>query len=272
MATATRTPPPHGTEYRYCGPADGAWPGCRCKECTRAQTIACKRRRLAHHRGQSPLYPGAPLVEHITACRDAGMSYALIARRAKVADATITYLVRGLTKSCARDKALRILAVRPGDFDTIADQPALGSVRRLRALYVRGHNPDAIGAVAKLATCTVSYIANGRYHMVTSETAEAIRRAYAELSDRVGTSRKAKKRAKDLGWAGPEYWDDDDFDNPDFTPALSDDVGRRALAAHRRAEIARLDGFGVPEQDIARRLEMDDTYVHDLIVNLRRAA
>ncbi|MYU30652.1 hypothetical protein [Streptomyces reticuli] len=230
--TTARKLPPHGTEYRYRGPADGSWPGCRCPKCKHAQARGGKARALARLRGEGPLHPGAPVVEHITKLHDEyGMSYALIARRANVADATITYLVRGITKNPKRDKALRILAVKPADFDTSAYRPAFMSIRRLRALYFLGHNPTTIGAAANLDPSTISHVANGRYTTVEAATDLGIRRAYSLLSTSTGTSAKAKRRALALGWHGPLAWDaiDDPACEPETTGRVDRQRRRKAV-------------------------------------------
>ncbi|MFD8200025.1 hypothetical protein [Streptomyces sp. NPDC059701] len=252
--TATRKLPPHGTEYRYCGPADKSWPGCRCAKCTQAQARAGKARALARLRGEPPLYPGAPLVEHIKNLQASGMSYALIARRAQVADATISYLMRGLTKSCRRDKALRILAVKPADFDTSANRPAFMAVRRLRALYFIGHNPTTIAAAANLDASTVSHVANGRYATVDAATDIGVRKAYSKLCATPGPSSKAKKRAAALGWHGPLAWDD--IDNPNEQPDTEGVVVtfRRPKVSVDVEAVARLTRAGKTAQQIAEEL------------------
>ncbi|MFF7184665.1 hypothetical protein ACFZAR_05400 [Streptomyces sp. NPDC008222] len=234
MTTATKPLPPHGTEYRYRGPKNGAWPGCRCPKCTHANQRAGKVRRLAHLRDEGPLCPGGPIVEHIEKLHDSGMSYALIARRAQVADATITYLVRGITKNCKRDKALRILAVQPADFDRSAQRPAFMSMRRLRALYAIGHNPQAIGAAADLDPSTISHVANGRYQLVEAATDLGVRKAYTKLSTTPGSSTKAKRRAASEGWNGPLAWND--IDDPNEQPEA---VADRELNFHQRAQLRR---------------------------------
>jgi DNA-binding CsgD family transcriptional regulator len=254
VTTATRKLPPHGTEYRYRGPVDGAWPGCRCLKCTQAQARGGKARALARLRGEGPLYPGAPVVDHIQKLHASGMSYALIARRARVSDATVTYLVRGITKNPKRDKALRILAVKPADFDTSANRPAFMSIRRLRALYFLGHNPTTIGAAAHLDPSTISHVANGRYETVEAATDLGIRRAYAELCTRTGTSSKAKKRAAALGWHGPLAWDN--IDDPDCQPETDErtNMERRPKTVVDLELVARRTSQGRTAEEIAAEI------------------
>jgi hypothetical protein len=257
VTTAVKYLPAHGTQYRYRGSRTGAWPGCRCTKCTLAHNRAQKGRALAHLAGQPPLYPAEPLVAHIKELASSGMSHALIARRANVAAATISYLTRGLTKSCQRDKALRILAVKPNDFDELAERPSLGSRRRVQALYAIGHNPITIAAAAELDDSTVSHLANGRHDTTDGRTAAAIRQAYQRLASTPGTSRKAKHRAGSLGWRDPQWWEDyGRIDDPNFDPDKADAaIGFRERAKLRREEIIHLAWCGHEPEQILDRLD-----------------
>jgi hypothetical protein len=153
------------------------------------------------------------------------MSRDLIARRAGVSHATISYLMRGLGQSVRREKALRILAVQPGDFDALAERPVEGTMRRVRAMYYLSHNPKTIAAHARVAESTISAIANGRHDIVQTPTAIAIAMAYKTLSRRRGTSKKAAARARQMGWHGPLAWGSDIDD-----PAAQPDVAEPAKA------------------------------------------
>jgi DNA-binding CsgD family transcriptional regulator len=254
--TTARKLPPHGTEYRYRGPVDGSWPGCRCPKCTQAQARAGKVRALARLRGEDALHPAEPVVEHIKTLQASGMSYACIARQAGVANNTVTYLARGLSKKCRRDRALRILAVKPAEFDTRADRPAFMAIRRLRALYAIGHNPATIGAAANLDPSTISHVANGRYETVEATTDLGVRRAYAKLCTVAGSSAKAKKRAAALGWHGPLDWDD--IDDPAAKPETSRKSRAQSSAKPKvyadPARVAELTRAGRTAQQIADEL------------------
>jgi hypothetical protein len=217
VTTAPKPLPAHGTQTRYKGAKNGSYPPCKCDLCVRAHTNACKRRALAHLAGVPPLYPAEPLRAHVQTLEDAGMSRDLIARRATVSHATISYLMRGLGKAVRREKALRILAVQAGDFDALAERPAAGSMRRVRAMYWMGHSPLAISAASGIGENTISNIANGHQEIVQTPTALAIAAAYRALSVRQGSSYKARKRARDLGWHGPMAWDSD-IDDPNAVP------------------------------------------------------
>jgi DNA-binding CsgD family transcriptional regulator len=271
--TGTKTIPPHGTQYRYKG-RPGVWPGCRCTKCTRAHTLACTQRALAHLRGEPPLHPAGPVIAHIRHLNETGMSTDLVARRAGVSPNTLSYLLRGLTKTCRRTNALKILAVQPGDFDDVAEVPSLGSRRRLQALYALGHSPRTLAAATKLCPSSVTHIANGKVAKVDAATANAISQAYVSLSAVEGSSDAARRRATQMGWRDPLWWEDmGHLDDPTFDPATAE----RPLNFHERAElrateILHLASYGATPEEIADRLGIGRDYVAARLRELREVA
>lgn len=266
MTTATQPAPKipaHGTQYRYKGPHNGAWQPCRCTTCVRAHTRAGTLRALAHLNGTPPLHPAGPVLEHIALLNASGMKNDLIARRAGVAASTLSYLTRGLTKSLRRENALKILAVLPGDFDDTAYKPALGSVRRVRALYAIGHNHTTIAAIAGLDQSMVSHIANDYYQQLSGRVARAIAYTYQQLKFTPGTSRRAVQVARAADWASPLGWDG----NIDDPAAIPDSGGSDELApkrdGHRNREIRHLAGYGITPAEIARRVGLNEQDVSD---------
>ncbi|MBB4893499.1 AraC-like DNA-binding protein [Streptomyces olivoverticillatus] len=224
--------------------------------------------------GKPPLYDVAPLAAHIQSLHDTGMSFGLIARRANVSTSTILYITKGRTKKCRREKAQRILAVRPRDYDDLAVRPSHGCRRRVQALYRAGHGPDAIASVAGLYTSTISGLANGHHATVDGRTARAVEAAYRVLLPTIGTHRKARARAIQCGWAPAGAWSD--IDDPACTPDIADEIpdwrNQRQVAEDRRAEIRHLSSYGIPEDEIADRLDMNPRYVHDLLREIRKQA
>ncbi|MER5706024.1 hypothetical protein [Streptomyces sp. NPDC002122] len=269
-AAGSKVLPPHGTQYRYRGRA-GVWPGCRCTPCTRAHSRACKQRELDRLSGKPPLHPGAPIIAHVKVLNEAGMSNDLIARRARVSPNLLSGLMRGLTKSCRRDTALRLLAVQPGDFDEIAEIPCTGSSRRIQALYAIGHSQRVIAEATDLCESSVSHIANAKMRKVDASTADAISRAYEQLAGTDGTSESARRRARLMGWHDPLWWEDmGHIDDPDFDPAtVEQELGRNGEAAVRRAEIEHLMSFGLDHEVIAARVDMHPTTVRNIMNELR---
>lgn len=256
--------PPHGSESRYRT--------CRCTDCRRAQTQACQRRELAHLAGRSPLFPREVLAAHIERLHKSGMCTTNIARQAGVPEATLRDFVRGRTQRIGREQALKVMAVPAGSLDVLAWHQPIGTERRVRALYARGHSSDAIAAETGLSRSVISAIAHGHKRRLSGYTVQAVAAAYPRLAARTGTSAPSLRAAKKGNWPGPGWWDDETIDDPAARPEQAVEMGRNELAAYRRQEIAHLAGFGIPERDIAARLDMAPDYVHDLIRDMRTAA
>lgn len=267
--------PPHGTPARGVGRPGQGIAGCKCQPCRDAKNKADSLRLLANLSGKPVRIPAEPITAHLRSLLAAGMGWPRITRAAHCSTCTISRLLNGQEK-VRRSVAERILAVQfrpaPG---RIVD--ALGTRRRIQALMAMGHTVAGISDESGVDASVLSDVLGGADH-VRGMTCDRISAAYDWLSHTppANTHPAAvtanRLRAERNGWAGPEYWDEEDFDNPDFVPATSDDIGRTALARHRKAEIVRLDRYGVPEDDIAQRLGMDDDYVHDMLRGLRGAA
>jgi plasmid maintenance system antidote protein VapI len=168
--------------------------------------------------GQSNLIPAPVLAAHIAILAESGLSQCAIARASKVSQATISNIANGRLQSCLRSKGERILAVRPGIQDDISERPALGSARRLQALYAIGHGAIAISSAFDINHATVSQIVNGRYKLVNGSLAVRVESIYDQLSRIPGTSKHARTRAVTGGWAPPAAWDDERMDDPAAIP------------------------------------------------------
>jgi uncharacterized protein YerC len=257
--------PDHGTLYRYNGPKNGQWAPCRCPKCVAFHSRACTLREIARLKGEPPLYPAGPLVEHINYLLDSGMSYRLIASRAEVARGTVSYLARGISKGCHRAKALRILAVKPADFDEVAERSVLGSERRVRALYAIGHGAAAIAAAAKLDATTISYIANGHWKTINGRTAGAIREAYRQLAWTPGRSGPAKRRARRGGWDHPLAWDGD-MDDPATQPEAAEPKGLKPVSM--RPDVEHLLRSGEAIDGVQARTGASQSYIRQVAADI----
>lgn len=242
--------PKHGTLYRYQGPNNGSWEPCRCTKCISFHSRACKARWVERVSGNPPSAPTGPVAAHIKTLLATGMSYSLIASRAGVARNTVSRIDLGEAKFLHRGSAQRILSVRPGDFDNTAIRPATGTIRRVQALYAIGHGARSISDASGIPQGTVSCIANGHWATVGGTMATTIQQAYQQLAHTPGTGAKAKHRAQKLGWLGPTWWDDDELDDPDFTPAATPTPRYLALAE----DVLELERQGYTRQQIADRL------------------
>lgn len=252
MSATTKKLPAHGTEARYKGCKTR--PACRCPKCTRGNCLAGIRRARARNSGIIARLPRETVLPHIQQLVASGMSHLLVARQAGVAQATISYLVSGRSKTCRREQALRILAVQPGQFDATAERPALGATRRLQALSAIGHDRQAIAQASGLHIATISSLANGRYAKIDGATDAAVRLAYRLLATTPGASDMTRRRAGRLGWAPPIAWAD--LDDPTCQPdTLETPSGlEQKRDKHRNDEIRHLASYGIPADEIARRV------------------
>jgi transposase len=246
--------PPHGSQARYKGTKNR--PPCRCRRCVKGWTQAGQRRHLLRLAGKpASLTPDeiARVVAHIRVCQDAGMSQNVIARKADIAQSTISRLLNRPQAGCLRAQGERILAVRVGDFDDRSDRPSTGTVRRVRSLYLAGHGPLSISAVTSLSEAMVTELAGGRYPCVSARTEAAVRRAVTVLAGRAGTCRAARRRAEREGWAPLGAWDA--IDDPNCTPdTVEGEPSFLERAAIRREEIIHLAWCGHEPEQILDRL------------------
>lgn len=263
----TRPIPRHGTEGRYKGCKCGCRPACRCSTCIRGAYLANIQRARVRAVHGSNLIDRDVLLKHVTTLKASGMSQLLIGRLAGVSGSTISYIVNGRVSGVQRSKALRILAVRPGTFDDVADRPVLGSRRRLQALYAMGHGAQAIGELAGLHPEPLYDIAHGRTRVIASRVAIGIQAAYRELASRPGDNIRARRIADRNGWHGPLAWDD--IDNPDEQPDT--DTGEEVPLFRSLAEDGLwLEAQGYTRGQAAERLGVTKNNLQACISRARR--
>lgn len=266
MTTAVKPLPAHGTESRYQG-ALGR-PGCRCRACVTGWTRAGQRRLLAHLAGQPPRIRPHNVTAHIQALTAADMSLSAIARAADVSRDTVTEHARGLHPWIRRTLAVRILAVRPEHADPNCRVPALGSRRRIQTLYAAGHGAYTISKHADgLTARAIDYILTGARANVTIATRNAIAAAYRALADQPASNLRTQQRAAAEGWPGPAYWDEDDFDNPQFEPAT--EVAPRYIELGENALELLTQGY--TREQAAHRLKVSKDNLQAAIGRYRKA-
>jgi DNA-binding CsgD family transcriptional regulator len=215
MTTAAKPLPPHGSEARYQGSTTRR--ACRCRTCVDGWTRAGQRRLLAHLSGQPPKIPTEPVTRHLKQLHAAGMTTQQIATAAQVDCSTVRNHTAGKFPVIRRTTADKLLAVQPGHQPTEGWVPALGAIRRCRALYTLGHGAKAIAAAhPDLSLRSVEYVIWGKRQYITVALNNALRDAYRTLCQMPGSSRQAKLRAANEGWPGPLSWDD--IDDPREQP------------------------------------------------------
>ncbi|MFC4512589.1 hypothetical protein [Streptomyces ehimensis] len=274
----SRTVADHGDVRRYQH-------GCRCRPCTTAATAAAKKRKYLRETGRGSMVPSDKVIARIWRLRAAGLSDAEIQTAAKIGPAHL-YQIVNRTASVHHSTANRILAVpvpapsgQPSGNG--ARVPALGTRRRLRALSAEGWPGKALDKHLATGDGYTSYLLRSEGSTVRLFTADGVRLMCDQLRGLrpeehgvlPSVAAQTRARAEAKGWAGLAYWDDDDFDNPDFRPATSDEgLSFIQLGRRRHEEIAHLASFGVPEAEIADRLGMTPKYVHDTLRNMRKSA
>lgn len=265
----------HGDPRRYSR-------GCRCDICKKGITTETRRRRYLRATGRALLTTPDRAAGHIEKLRAAGMTDAQILTGAALAPDTLYRIVRrsgGLLRA-TEARILAIRPVRPTGRGSGANVPALGTVRRLRALAADGWTATELGRRAGKHKQFIVHLQNmDERGQVRMWVADYVRRLHGELVDLKAEDftaptlvKRTRQRASAKNWSSSAYWDSEDFDNPDFTPALSDDLNVLKLGSHRRREIQHLASFNVPESEIAARLGMSPHYVHDLIRDMGKAA
>lgn len=260
MTTATaprvRQPgqlPEHGDARRYRR-------GCTCHPCTAAATAEAKKWEYLRSTGRSSYVAPGPAIARIWALRAAGMTDGEIDAAANLKSGRLNFIIR-TGKPIRYYTAARILAVPVPDNTgeptrNGAFVPRLGTVRRLQALTADGWPATELEQLFGTGQGYVSYFLRGQGgDIVRLYTAAAVRHLCHNLQGTEphgnrGAITSAWKRAARNGWAGTAYWDDDDYDNPDFTPAVNEPP-RYAVLAENGLELER---FGHTRQQAADRL------------------
>lgn len=170
-----------------------------------------------HRTGRPIIVSAEPARLHIKALSKRGMSYAAFARAAginrvrSVQEIACGYRTRGILNTTEE----RLLAVEfsPSTF------PAVGLIRRVRALVAIGYNIDHIAAESGVCDCVISRLRRGIGQHATLPIGIALAEAYERLcmSPVEGwVAGKQRRWARKNGWAPPLAWDD--IDNPKARP------------------------------------------------------
>lgn len=155
------------------------------------------------------------------------------------------------------------------DVDRVPDGchvPALGSIRRVRALNAVGWS---LSAIADRAGVSKQAIASSLARdVITARAARRIRDIYAELEMSQGPSQRTRRHAAAQGWAPPAVWDDIDDPDEEPDPALWREVhdGPGVLTQEALMDCAAWgltreqtgDRLGVQSDSVDRWLERHD--------------
>lgn len=257
--------------------------GCTCRACVTAATAEHAKWAYLRQTGRGGHVPADKAIAHIWKLRAAGMTDAEIRTAAELAPPHLYQILR-TQAPLLHSTATRILQVpvperADGPTRNGAGVPGLGTRRRLQALTADGWPAKVLDRHCDTGSGYTAYLlrgdANGTIRMSTADTVHAV---YDELAGQhpedhgvpASLAKQARERAAAKGWAGSGYWDDDEFDNPNYTPATTDrELKRDELAAFRRAEIEHLEQFNLSEHEIADRLGMAYTTVRNIVLEIR---
>lgn len=248
--------------------------GCRCDECTAAQSRYNGRRRLLiasgrwQHRAETQ-----PVRDHINQLRQAGLGWRRIARLADVSDGIVSRILYGTptrgwgpSKHINPASAAALLAVH-ADIDTLADGAridATGTKRRIQALVAIGWSNAEQARRLGVTRQSHSRI-HGMTH-VTAGLARTIRRLYDELSMTPApdgySAVMARREAARRGWVSPLAWDDATIDDPNATPDLGQPVLRKVALLEDVHEL--FDQHHTIDQ-AAERLGIGRSYIEKLL-------
>ncbi|ORA24939.1 hypothetical protein [Mycobacterium aquaticum] len=228
--------------------------------------------------------PAAPVLAHVKALLDAGHTPSTIAHQAGIETRRVTTLLgahseRGATRQAGYERRVYRRIAEPILAIPIPEGmfvPALGPVRRLRALVRIGHAFHAIAAELGLGYTgrDLAELALGRPEIIDAELADALVALYDRWHYVPGESVEARELGREHGFAAPLAWaiDDDDtagsIDDPTAEPVGVDRPDRRrwrpvpadfpeVVAEHRELgrfdeEIA--DSMGLALNTFAKRL------------------
>lgn len=219
MSTATRTLPPHGTPSRARGSRASGIPRCPCPPCRAADRAYSKRRNYLVSTGRSLLTDASPAYQHLRLLQASGDALTVLADQHNIPRGTLATIAFGNRKRISRALSEQILAIEPGHAPACnRSVPALGAVRRMRALVALGHPVRTIAAAAGIEHSSASHLVNGRPETIHYELSQRVDKAYGALCSTPGNLTRSLRRAEREGWAPPAAWDDERLDDPTAHP------------------------------------------------------
>lgn len=231
--------------------------GCRLPACRQANYRYGKKLAAEHIRGNRRLHDTTQVRTHLELLLSNNWWQAEIGRVSGVSRSTISLILLGELPRTNRRIALAILSIpavpllRNEQGDRV---DATGSIRRLRALAVLGHNWVVVGTRTGMTPDRLSWIARGKSDLVRPEEAQRIAAAYRDLSTVPGRMKQIATGARNKGWHGPLAWDaiDDPASQPEIRGLTNEHRRRRSVIDPQR--VARLTLLGRTNEQIADEL------------------
>ncbi|MYR30534.1 MULTISPECIES: helix-turn-helix domain-containing protein [unclassified Streptomyces] len=248
--------------------------GCRCKGCRAALGRYQKSLKFDHARGIYRTVDATQVRVHLQRLVALNWTHTQIGLVAGVPESTVTSILHrqkrvGVTTARAIfDVRLRRCPVTPDGWTD-----ATGSRRRLQALAVIGHSPNALAPLLGLDAGWVYRIADGRAARVSGQTALRLTALYRQLLQRPAPTGhgpvRSRNRAARLGWHGPLAWAD--IDDPACEPETDDTEPRGTRERVDETEVARLVADGWRDEEIAAELGCHPRTIRRARARLRAA-
>ncbi|MGW4050847.1 hypothetical protein ACWENA_08435 [Streptomyces sp. NPDC004779] len=241
--------------------------GCRLPECQRANYRYSKQLGVDHAQGTFREQDATRAREHMEKLLALQWRQADISRATGISRSVISLLANGQQATSAVNVAA-ILAipighlVRPGDRARV---PAVGSMRRLRALATLGHTWKVIALQTDITDDRLGDMARGVLNEVRPEEAQSIARVYRRLCNVKGRCAQVASCAVGKGWHGPLAWDD--IDDPTAKPEACEPyrpIPKNGRDSMRRQEVQHLLACGESVASIAKRMRANEKYIGDL--------
>ncbi len=200
---------------------------------------------------------------HIAALAAAGMTNRSIGERSGLSERTVGLIAAGKQRVVQADTAAAILGVTVVELRPRSQVPAVGSVRRVRAMIWQGHTRTWICDETRAASRTIRRLSNGQLDRVTVVTRDRLANLLRDHIDRppadTRDSRASRREARARGWFGPGAWADIDDPAcvPDRGPAESGFVDHVAITEALAGRVRFMD---LREQE---RLALFRDYVSD---------
>lgn len=208
------------------------WPSCRCPDC-----VAVRNRNLKLHRsGRLPVVDQRPAaVRRLKGWIARGYSARAITEMTGLPNRTIQKQLRGNVQVEKMQHKTATAILTAPDVPTGGGWvPAIGCVRRLRALTVNGWSMHALSERCSIGEGTLAALRDDKHRVTRPRFAREVSRVYDELWDVPGPGKLAGTRARNRGWLPPLAWDDESIDDPKATPYVATPTS--LAAGYRRSE------------------------------------
>lgn len=259
----------HGDHRRYRR-------GCRCRQCRKAATARALHLRYLQQTGRGIRRSPDRAADRVQLLRERGLDDRTIKMLSKSHADVLYRIVRrqGTITAAVENRFLAIPVPPPSSTPTKARVyvAGLGTQRRLQALVAAGwHIAELARRLGKDRTNLGPMVHGAARRAVTMCVADEVRYLYAEIHrlkpEDHGVSAtyaaRARQYAAAMDWPGPGYWDDEDFDNPDFVPAVADKSGLK------KVDVEHLLWCGVSNDEVKARTGASIAYVREVAAELR---